>query len=354
MKRNMVALFLAGTMVLSVCGCTDREPEKTVDGITIEIENSQDKDSQGEKSQSEDPSEEGAAETTDAVKDEKDVFSFADLKNIEFWFASGAGAWSTDLTIHADGSFSGEYHDSDMGDTGEGYPKGTRYLCNFSGQFTKPVKVNEYTYSMQIQDLSCDEEVGKEKIMDGVLYRYSEAYGLEGAENILIYLPGAPLSELPEEFRSWVGYNDLSNTTETELPFYGLNNEAKQYGFASYDIVENMKTSIGYTEERAAELENSIKNDSLSQAEYNEKAQELYELWDSDLNELWGILKRTKDAETMRALTVEEREWIEAKEQAAAKAGAEFEGGSMQQMVTYQKAAEMTKARVYELLELLD
>lgn len=34
--------------------------------------------------------------------------------------------------------------------------------------------------------------------------------------------------------------------------------------------------------------------------------------------------------------------------------GAEYEGGSMQPMVMNRKAAEMTKDRVYELLELLD
>ena len=56
----------------------------------------------------------------------------------------------------------------------------------------------------------------------------------------------------------------------------------------------------------------------------------------------------------MDALTVEEREWIALKEQAVADAGAAYEGGSMQTMIMNQKAAEMTKERVYELLELLN
>lgn len=41
------------------------------------------------------------------------------------------------------------------------------------------------------------------------------------------------------------------------------------------------------------------------------------------------------------------------KEQAVAKASAEYEGGTMQSMVMNQKAAELTKERVYEQLELL-
>ena len=42
------------------------------------------------------------------------------------------------------------------------------------------------------------------------------------------------------------------------------------------------------------------------------------------------------------------------KEKEVAEAGAEYEGGSIQPMVMNLKAAEMTKARVYELLELLE
>lgn len=147
------------------------------------------------------------------------------------------------LAIHADGSFSGEYFDGDMGVAGEGY-SGTMYQCEFNGQFTQPVKVNDYTYSMQINELNYVKEAGKEEIKDNILYVYSDAYGLVGAKDILIYLPGAPLAELPEEFRSWVGYYDLSYTMDTELPFYALYNVAEQCGFSSYNIVDNMKNTI--------------------------------------------------------------------------------------------------------------
>ncbi|KSV58946.1 hypothetical protein [Acetivibrio ethanolgignens] len=161
---------------------------------------------------------------------------------------------------------------------------------------------------MQISELNYEEEVGKEEIEDDMRVCYITAYGLEDAENILLYLPGAPIAELPEEFRSWVGYYELSDTTDRELPFYALNNEVHQYGFSSYDVVELFKKSIAVTEESAASMENSIKNDTLTQTEYNEKTQDLYELWDFTLNELWGVLKQTQDAETMSSLTVKERE----------------------------------------------
>ena len=65
-----------------------------------------------------------------------------------FGFSSGAGAWGTFLDLNDDGTFSGEFHDSNMGETGEGYPYGTVYVCDFSGKFSEPEKINEYTYSI--------------------------------------------------------------------------------------------------------------------------------------------------------------------------------------------------------------
>lgn len=353
MKKRFTVLILAGSMALTVCGCGSREEGEVNNIINFEsventesVTNAEDigKDTDQESEPSE-VKEESSAEITEA---EEELFAFDNFINLEFCFSSGAGGWATLMTIKADGSFSGQFFDGDLGVTGDGYPNGTMFLCNFTGQFTQPVKVNEYTYSMQILELNYAEEVGKEEIKDGMLYCYTDIYGLEEAEDILIYLPGAPLTELPEEFRSWI------YTTDTELPFYALNNEALQYGFSSYDIVDNLKENLTFAEDWAASIEDSIRNDLLTQTELNEKTWELYDLWDSTLNSVWDVLKKTQDAAIMNSLTVEEREWIALKEQAVAEAGADYEGGTMQAMIRNQTAAEMTKARVYELIELFD
>ena len=59
-----------------------------------------------------------------ASQSQEEGFSFDDVSHLEFWFGSGVGAWCTTLQIQPDGSFEGQYHDSDMGDTGDGYPNG--------------------------------------------------------------------------------------------------------------------------------------------------------------------------------------------------------------------------------------
>ena len=56
----------------------------------------------------------------------------------------------------------------------------------------------------------------------------------------------------------------------------------------------------------------------------------------------------------MEKLLSEQRQWIKQKEAAAEDAGAAYEGGTLQSMAVSQKAAELTKERVYELLEYLD
>ena len=122
-------------------------------------------------------------------------------------------------------------------------------------------------------------------------------------------------------------------------------------GFSSYNVVESLKTRVAFTEELALEIENSIENDPLTQTEYNEKTGQLYQMWDSDLNAVWRELKVILDAESFEEALSEQREWIATKEAEVKAAGAEVEGGSMQPMVMNMKAAELTKIRVYELLE---
>ena len=72
-------------------------------------------------------------------------FRFENLADRVFYFSSGAGAWFTELRIRSDGSFEGLYQDADMGVTGDGYPNGTLYYCEFSGRFDQLEKVDDLT-----------------------------------------------------------------------------------------------------------------------------------------------------------------------------------------------------------------
>ena len=269
----------------------------------------------------------------------------------------GAGAWATQLNIRPDGSFSGEYWDMDMGSTGDGYPNGTQYGNTFTGTFTDLKKVNDYTWSMKLDKINYAYEIGKEEILDQILYSYTEAYGLDGADEVDIYLPGAPVDQLPEEFLQWACSNyDRFEAEENGLPCYGLYNVEGAEGFSGYDSVDTAKTYVENTEKAAKELEDSLQNDSsLSQGDMNEKSQELYEDWDDALNHIWYELKvkgvLTEDA--MAKLLDEQRAWIKDKEAAVQEAGKEAEGGSLQPLLENTEAAKWTRERTYVLLNIL-
>ena len=348
--KKLMFVFLT-VICLSLNGCSHEETAP--DSILIN-EAEQNVDISEKEEIKEDKSEE-----TTGNKEIEEGFSFAELKNLNFSFLSGAGGWSTEITIAEDGTFRGSYHDSDMGDGSEEYPNGTQYYCSFQGKFTEPVQTEEFIYSTSIESISYDYPTGTEEIKDGIRYVYSDAYGLDNPKEILIYLPGMPIDELPEGYLSWVGTNWRMDyefaEKETTLPFYGLYNVNSEQGFSSYDIIDDLQQSFTYREENAAMLEDSIMNDpNLTQGDLNEKSYQIYEIWDTTLNEIWGILKRNLSTEDMKALTEEQLEWIAMKEAGMQEAGAEFEGGSMYGMVVNQRGAQLTKERVYELMGIVD
>lgn len=288
-----------------------------------------------------------AVNTTAAVETEVSAELFSELKNTVFTFSSGAGAWGTELHIRADGSFSGQYQDSNMGETGEDYPQGTVYQSVFSGRLAMPVPLDENSFQADILEIEYENPPETEEIQDGVLYRYTTAYGLEDAERLIFYTPGTPMEELTEEVKSWLHCGD------EELPFYATVNEIHSYGFPGEDLTVRMKERVIEAEAEMEDLEAKMEN-ALTQMDMNELAGQQYRLWDGVLNELWSVLKMLQSEEEMEALTLQERDWIKGKEAEADEAGKEFEGGSMQPMAYSLKAMELTRERVYELLEVLD
>ena len=195
----------------------------------------------------EEPEEEAVATPTEAPKAPKDTTEqdalYKTLSEWDFLFSSGAGGWGTDLNFKEDGSYSGMYHDSDMGDTGKNYPNGTVYICNFTGQLKGCKKIGPYEYELNLGQVSYDKQSGTEEIEDGVRYIYSEPYGLADTRTLRCYLPGMPVSKLPEGYLMWVanmyfsGYYgadwEYGEDYPEEMYFCGLYNEAQDAGFTS-------------------------------------------------------------------------------------------------------------------------
>lgn len=162
---------------------------------------------------------------------------FERLDGSTFYFLSGAGAWSTELVVSPDGSFTGYYHDTDMGDSGADYPNGTRYECDFSGTFALAEQRDEFTYILRLTSLALKEEPGTERVADGLKLISAEAYGISGGDEFMLYSPGSRSEGLPEEFLEWVRMASAWEEPPETLPFWGLYNLGEQAGFFT-DISE--------------------------------------------------------------------------------------------------------------------
>lgn len=155
-----------------------------------------------------------------------------------FSFSSGVGGWWTEIIISEDGSFTGYFHDSDMGDTGDGYPEGTLYECSFSGMFVENGKIDECTYELRLAALEYEKEPGEEGIAGGLKVINTDAYGIEGGDVFMLYCPGRETADLPEEFLEWICMPNAWVEPPETLPFYGLYNVGEGTGFYAYAEAE--------------------------------------------------------------------------------------------------------------------
>lgn len=157
----------------------------------------------------------------------------------EFELSSGAGGWATILKLNKDGTFTGQYYDSDLGDTGEDYPNGTVHFCNFSGSFTQPEQIDTYTYSMNLEDFEQDGSLDEVYYKDSTKYVCSEPYGFEDAYEFMIYMPEIEMSELPHGFLQWIHYRYGNEASAKTLPYFGIYNVNGEAAFLAENTNEN-------------------------------------------------------------------------------------------------------------------
>ena len=278
--------------------------------------------------------------------------TFAGLATRCFEFSSGAGAWAESFTIEKDGYFTGSFHDSDMGVTGEGYPDGTRYSSSYSGHFTGLVKIDDTTYEMKLKDISYREEAGTEDLADNVRYIYTESYCLSGTDTFRIYLPGTPLYKLSEEIQIWVRG---ANGSENELTIPIITDEKNGYGIYSYErptpLEDARMTYNSYKE--SYDYYAKLMTEASTTMEMVEYSAKMYELGDTCLNYIWNLIRYNVEGERYDKILAEQREWIAKKEKMANDSASQYEGGSFAAVDYNDVLATLTIERCEELLEYL-
>ena len=147
-------------------------------------------------------------------------------------FASGVGAWNTELKLHADGGFEGWFSDTDMGAS---QLEGTGcdaivYYCDFSGRLSGLTKLSDWEYAATVAALDEADAVGETHVEDNLLYCAEHAYGLSQGVQVRLYLPGTPRTALPQGFIDWITIRGAEADWEA-LPFPGLYNLTEDCGF---------------------------------------------------------------------------------------------------------------------------
>ncbi|MCL2467013.1 MAG: hypothetical protein FWF02_03530 [Micrococcales bacterium] len=140
-----------------------------------------------------------------------------------FLYASGAGAWGTALIVDETGAFTGEWHDWEAGSSGPDHPAGTRFVCEFTGRFVDVKQVNPYEYSMRVDGFTTTSDPTPTTV-EGVLVSPCEPgtqpVGFTSADEFRFYLPGSPVSALPQALVQWERLDDPTQS----LTFYALYN----------------------------------------------------------------------------------------------------------------------------------
>lgn len=201
--NNTAELESATSELKEAEGPESLSEQQSTESNTIESERVQQKPIESVAEESESISEqtiESASEESEKVQ-EQNIFAMLPVRS--FGHSSGHGAWGSEIEIAEDGSFIGKYHDTNMGESGEGYPHGTVRQCNFYGKFKNSSQIDAYTYTCELDYLSTEMPVGAEEIVDLVRYLYTDAYGIAGGSNFLFFLPGKPISELSDGMLNW-------------------------------------------------------------------------------------------------------------------------------------------------------
>ncbi len=171
-----------------------------------------------------------------ACKKEKDdgveYLKKLDFLPKEFSFSDFSGIWESSFTLQPDGSFSGSFEEVNPDEASADYPGGTVRYCKYSGKFTKMYRLNDYSYSLFLNELNAEKKSGETEITDGVRYISDTPYGLTEGQSYVLYLPEAKSSLFSENFLFYWPY--LPENLET-MECYVIKSDDSDGGFFCLD-----------------------------------------------------------------------------------------------------------------------
>ncbi|MBR3423705.1 MAG: hypothetical protein IKN50_03745 [Clostridia bacterium] len=248
----LTATFLLTALATTSCRKTEKDAEsdtgitsfqtEPTDTATNDAGNNTESQTAGSPVGTDTPeAEDTATDPTGEVTGDGEAEEIFGMFAGSYLFSSGVGFWTTTMKLNGDGTFEGKFHDWDSAPNEDDYDA-VECSSVFSGSFKNPQKINDYTYSFEIDHIDYEREPGTEEIVASedntgketkTKVRYSEAYGLDhGTTTVYAYTVGAPVAELPESFVNWVTQTGDVGKDDDKLPCMGLYAVEPGYGWS--------------------------------------------------------------------------------------------------------------------------
>ncbi len=353
MKKRVLALIFAMCLSVTATACGKEQLHNIIESESLPDDIQVDENVDDTQNVIDEEKEVESNQEEVLPEEETTGLTFQDLSTRRFDFSSGAGAWGEEFVIEKDGYFTGGFHDSNMGETGDGYPDGTFYCGSYSGHFADLIKVGEYIYEMKLTDITYKEEPGTEEIIDGVRNVYTDSYFMGANDTFRIYLPGMPIDEISEELYWWV---KVYNQSESELTMIVIADEKNELAAASvsrFTPSEEAQMSYNSYKQSFDYWADKLANEAQTTAEMVEYSGRMYEVSDDCLNELWKLIRYNLPEDRYAEILKEQRAWIKEKEEKAKEAADAYEGGSFASVSANDMLAQLTIERCAKLVEYL-
>lgn len=153
-------------------------------------------------------------------------------------------------------------------------------------------------------------------------------------------LPEEVVEEIVEEFEDFSEETPIKTPAPTATPAPQTKNDSQREAF-----LERARQIEYYETDANLEM--------LPQTDLNRETGIIFEKWDVLLNDVYQYLKKTLPSSEFATLRKAELQWIKNKEAAIESAGKEWEGGSGEPAARNTTGIRYTKARCYELIEMI-
>ena len=140
-----------------------------------------------------------------------------------YYFQVGVGNRYVKIDLNSDGTFTGAYSDTNLGESGSGY-NFTTYYNEFSGSFDGPHSTGTYEYGTYVKNFKLKYKVGSSAIKTDeygqkIRYVYSTPSGIAQRDYFRLFIQGTPTSALPDDFTNYVMY-----LSDNYLPYHAFYN----------------------------------------------------------------------------------------------------------------------------------